>query len=58
MLHKPEIKESLKKIADIIIDEDKENRKDKTVGDWLEYFLKKHMFETLIGKFATFISFI
>ena len=33
MLHKPEIKESLKKIADIIIDEDKENRKDKTVGD-------------------------
>ena len=56
MLHKPEIKESLKKIADIIIDEDKENRKDKTVGDWLEYFLKKHMFETLIGKFTRFIS--
>lgn len=49
MLHKPEIKTNLKLIADIIIDEDKENRKSHTIGDCLEYFLKHHIFETLIA---------
>lgn len=49
LIKKDEIKENLKKIADLVIDEDQENRASGAVGECMEYFLKHHIFETLIA---------
>ena len=44
-----EIRENLRKVADLIIEEDQVNRVNNTVGEWMEYFLKHHIFESLIA---------
>ena len=49
VLNKSDIKESLKTIADLIIDEDSANRTNHTIGEGMEYFLRHHIFETLIA---------
>lgn len=49
LIKKDEIKENLKKVADLIIDEDLANRSSNTVGECMEYFLKHHVFETMIA---------
>lgn len=49
LVKKDDITENLKKMADLIIEEDIENRESHTVGECMEYFLKHHIFETLIA---------
>lgn len=46
---KEEIRNNLRKVADLIIDEDQANRATNTVGECMEYFLKHHIFESLIA---------
>lgn len=42
-----EIKSSLLKIVDILLEEDHENRRERTMGDWLEFFASNSMFEII-----------
>jgi hypothetical protein len=49
LVKKEEIQDNLRKVADLIIDEDKEYMSSQTVGECMEYFLKHHIFESLIA---------
>lgn len=48
-IKKEEIRDNLRKVADLIIEEDNENKSSQTVGEWMEFFLKFHIFESLIA---------